>query len=75
MPNPMPTEFWLTRGGEVRYVERYDRYTRKLVVVDENGNEFEHEPNGLFSASARTYDDLVRRLEYTSFPVKERVSK
>lgn len=72
---PMPTEFWLTRGGSVLYVERYDRYRQRLIVVDEHGTESERDVQGRAVAGGQTYDDLTRRLNYTSFPVKERVSK
>jgi hypothetical protein len=69
----MPTEFWLTRGGEVLYVERYDKYRQRLIVVDVDGNESERDVRGRAVAGGQTYDDLTRRVSYTSFPVKERV--
>jgi hypothetical protein len=72
---PRPGEFWLSAGGQVLYVERFDRYLRRLIVVDSHGNEFNTDENGQCELNSRTYNDLIRRLNYTSFPVTERQSK
>ncbi len=72
---PRPGEFWLSADGQVLYVERFDRYLRRLIVVDEHGVESERNEEGLAVAGSKTYDDLVRRMNCTSFLGKERVSK
>jgi hypothetical protein len=72
MPDPHPGEFWQSASGEPFYVERYDRYLCRLIVVDEHGAETERDVNGRVPGS-RTYDDLVRPLVgCTSFPQRKR---
>lgn len=69
---PFPTEFWVARDGAVYYVERYDNYRRKLIVVNESGEESERNKDGTVGGG-RSYDDLTQELiGCTSFPMRKK---
>ncbi len=59
VPNPHPGEFWLTAGGETIYVERYDRYLRQLVCIDQNGVETLRDEQGRWIFNIPTQHDLT----------------
>jgi hypothetical protein len=73
--NPYPGEFWLTRGGETVYVERYDRYLLRLIVIDKDGCEMLRDEKGRALCNVETDGDLVEHLpSCSSFKFyKERV--